>query len=183
MRVLALVGSLRQQSINRAFCEAAALLAPPDLRVEVFAGLGALPLFNPDLDDEAGPAVDTFRESVAGSDALLIASPEYAHGISGVMKNALDWLVSDARFVGKPVAVVNTSPRAHHAHDALLEILTTMSAEIVVAASVTVAVMGRFKTRDEMLGDADTCGQVATSMQRLQEALAARPAISSRPSP
>src|SRR5262245_37371247 len=126
MNVLAIAGSLRAASINAAFCRAAARLAPPGISVSIYAGLGALPLFNPDREADPPRSVAELRARITSADALLIASPEYAHGISGVLKNALDWLVSDEGFVGKPVAVVNTSPRAHHAYEALLEILKTM---------------------------------------------------------
>jgi len=137
MNVLAIAGSLRAASINAAFCRAAVRMAPPGLKVTVFTGLGALPHFNPDLDEAPPQPVVDLRRQVARADALLLASPEYAHGVSGVMKNALDWLVSFQGFVHKPVAVVNTSPRAHHAHDALLETLRTMSAVLVADASIT----------------------------------------------
>ena len=72
-----------------------------------------------------------FRNAVGKASALIIASPEYAHGISGVSKNALDWLVSYEGFVDKPIALVNASPRARHAFDALHEVLRTMSANII----------------------------------------------------
>ena len=81
----------------------------------LFEHLGILPLFNPDLDDMHIAEVKLLRDAVQQADGLMIASPEYAHGISGVMKNALDWLVSDENFPGKPVLLLNTSPRASHA--------------------------------------------------------------------
>src|SRR4249920_3904910 len=131
MNVLALSGSLRAGSINSAFCRVVARLAPPTIRVTVFSGLGDLPLFNPDLEDGPPEPVRLFRSAILKSDALLIASPEYAHGISGVMKNALDWLVGDEDFAGKAVALVNASPRARHAYESLAEVLKTMSATLV----------------------------------------------------
>jgi len=84
---------------------------------------------------------------------LLIASPEYAHGVTGVLKNALDWLVASERFFGKPVAVLNASPRAHHADASLREILRTMSANIVEAASVSVPDLRRHPTVEAMAGN------------------------------
>ena len=76
MKVLALSGSLRAASINSALLRAACRLAPPEIVVNVFSGLGDLPLFNPDLEADPSDAVNYFRSQVAASDALLIASPE-----------------------------------------------------------------------------------------------------------
>jgi NAD(P)H-dependent FMN reductase len=108
----------------------------------IFGGVGELPLFNPDLETSLPSQVTAFHAAVAEADALLFASPEYAHGVSGAIKNALDWLVSFEPFVGKPVAVLNASPRAQHADSALRETLKTMSAVIVEPASVSIQLLG-----------------------------------------
>ncbi|XHS76627.1 NADPH-dependent FMN reductase [Burkholderiaceae bacterium UC74_6] len=167
MHVLALSGSLRQASINSAFCRAAARLATAPLRVQVYAGLGALPLFNPDLEAQPPAAVQDLRAAVARADALLIASPEYAHGVSGVMKNALDWLVSDEGVVGKPVALVNTSPRAHHAYESLSEVLCTMSTTRVADASIAVPLLGGCVTEEAMLESPQACGAIRAVLAAL----------------
>jgi NAD(P)H-dependent FMN reductase len=185
MRVLAIAGSLRAASINMAFCRAAARLAPAELKISVFTGLGALPHFNPDLEESPPDAVLSFRAEVARSDALLIASPEYAHGVSGVMKNALDWLVSFEGFVYKPVAVVNTSPRAHHAYDALQEILRTMSATIVSDASVILPLLGSAITEEAMVRSPAISSQIRLALASLQAFLTrgatARPSLPAGP--
>jgi NAD(P)H-dependent FMN reductase len=131
MKVLALCGSLRTASMNAALLRASARLAPSGVTVELFRGMAELPLFNPDLEAELPPAVRRLHDALSGSDALLIASPEYAHGVTAVIKNALDWLVSYPPFVDKPVAIFNASPRSVHAHASLREILTTMSARLM----------------------------------------------------
>ena len=117
--------------MNAALLRATARLAPDDLTVEVFSGLGDLPLFNPDLEASMPAPARRLQAAVAACDALLIASPEYAHGVTAVIKNSLDWLVSFPPFVDKPVAIFNASPRSVHADSDLREILTTMSARIV----------------------------------------------------
>jgi NAD(P)H-dependent FMN reductase len=142
MKVLALSGSLRAASINSTCLRAAAHLAPAGIEVRVHAALGDLPLFNPDLEAQVPPAVGRLRSEVAAAEALLIASPEYAHGVSGTIKNALDWLVSFEPFVGVPVALFNTSPRARHADAALRETLQTMSATIVEEACIGLPLLG-----------------------------------------
>lgn len=140
MNILALSGSLRALSHNSALLRATARLAPADICVEVYGHLGKLPLFNPDLEATA-PVLDLLSRLLA-ADAVLIASPEYAHGVTGVMKNALDWMVSSAAFVNKPVALFNASPRAVHAQASLRETLTVMSAKLIEVASISVPILG-----------------------------------------
>lgn len=142
INILALSGSLRAKSYNTAALTALAAIAPAKVRVTIFDGLGDLPLFNPDLDAGAVPAVQRLRFALADADGLIIASPEYAHGISGVLKNALDWLVAGEEFVFMPVAFINTSPRASHAQASLKEIIKTMSGNIIEEACVSVPLLG-----------------------------------------
>ena len=140
MRILAISGSLRSTSSNTAVLRAARMLAPPGMEIILYANLGALPHFNPDLDDDTPPpTVLELRAEVGLAEGLLISSPEYAHGVPGSLKNALDWLVASVEFPGKAVALLNTSARSIHAQTHLTEILTTMSARLVPEASVTVA--------------------------------------------
>jgi NAD(P)H-dependent FMN reductase len=146
MKILAFCGSLRRVSMNAALLRATARLAPAGSSVQIFGGLGVLPLFNPDLErpdlEASVPQVRDLYTAISACDALLIASPEYAHGVSGVLKNALDWLVSFEDFVGKPVAIFNASPRSVHADAALREILVTMSANIVTDACLALPLRG-----------------------------------------
>jgi NAD(P)H-dependent FMN reductase len=169
--VLALCGSLRAASINASLLRAAARLAPPPITVELFTGLGVLPLFNPDHEaDPPAPVLD-LRRAVARADALLIASPEYAHGVSGTIKNALDWLVSFEPFVHQPVAVWNASPRAHHADDALRETLLTMSAELIEPASVSIALLGAQLGEDGMVASPTVSGTIVAALRALRDAV------------
>jgi len=146
MRILAICGSLRAASSNLSALQALSLLAPPGVEVELYRALDTLPHFNPDLDSEQAPAtppaVLDLRRRVGQCDALFISSPEYAHGVPGSLKNALDWLVSCFEFPGKPVALINTAPRAFHAQTALTETLLTMSAQLVIEACITLPLSG-----------------------------------------
>ena len=171
MEVLAIAGSLRAASINRAYVRAAARLAPAGVRISVYEELGELPLFNPDLEECLPPAAARLRDAAHRADALLIASPEYAHGISGVMKNALDWLVGCERFPGKPVAVVNTAPHAHLAYDSLVEVLRTMSATIVSEASIALPMRGNCVTEPKMVAHPRISAEIADGLRALQRFL------------
>jgi chromate reductase, NAD(P)H dehydrogenase (quinone) len=143
INILAISGSLRARSLNTMLLRAVQRLAPADIRVELYRGLGELPPFNPDVEAQGAPqAVGDLRSRIILSHALLIASPEYAHGVSGVIKNALDWMVGNESFVGKPVGLLNTSPRARLAQAAMRETLATMSAQVVPEACATVGILG-----------------------------------------
>lgn len=142
MKILAISGSLREASLNSALLRAFVKLASDEFQVSICTCVGELPLFNPDLEANPPSLVQALRQQVASSDVLLIASPEYAHGVTGVIKNMLDWLVSFESFIQKPVAVLNASPRAHHSDDALRETLRTMSAAIIESASITIPLVG-----------------------------------------
>jgi NAD(P)H-dependent FMN reductase len=173
LNVLALCGSLRKASINAALLRAAARLARPAADIEIADWLGRLPLFNPDLedvvaDDELPRAVVALRLAVAAADAIVIASPEYAHGVSGTIKNTLDWLVSFTPFIHKPVAVINASPRAHHADDALRETLRTMSAGLVGERSFAVALQGAHMDEAAMAASPEVAAVVADALAALR---------------
>src|SRR4051812_40146447 len=112
--ILAISGSLRSRSSSTEALRAAALLAAPRIEVKIFEGLAGLPPFNPDLNEEGPKApalVRDFRARIGAADAVLICSPEYAHGVPGSLKNALDWLVSAPEMLFKPVGLLNISPR------------------------------------------------------------------------
>ena len=167
VRILAISGSLRHASSNSALVRAAARLAPVGVEIEVYGELGEIPPFNPDLDIEPAPAaVLRLRAALEASDAILISSPEYAHGVSGVLKNALDWVVSSGEIIYKPIALINASARATHAHAALRETLTTMSGRVISEASVTIPLEGAG-------WDANVIAQDAHLSDLLRSALAA----------
>lgn len=152
--ILAISGSLRANSSNTALLQAAAILTPPNVRISFYRGIGDLPHYNPDREDEPIATVKELRERIKGAAGILICSPEYARGIPGVLKNALDWLVGGVEIVRKPVAVINASPHSVHADAALKLILETMSADVIAHASVTVPVRGRKISAEEMAVDA-----------------------------
>src|SRR3954464_3493195 len=113
LRVLAFAGSLRKGSLNRALVRAARELAPPGMTIDVF-DLAGVPLYNGDVEAEGDPEpVAAFKQAIRGADALLIATPEYNHGVPGVMKNAIDWASRPPRQApldGKPVGILGASP-------------------------------------------------------------------------
>jgi NAD(P)H-dependent FMN reductase len=171
VRILAISGSLRRASSNSALIAAVATLTTDAVQVSIYSELGELPPFNPDLDEsgDAPASVLTFRSSLQVCDALLISSPEYAHGVSGVMKNALDWVVGSGELIDKPVALINASPRATHATASLTETLRVMSARLVPPASITVPLQGRALDAAAIVADVE----LARALRSAIDALAA----------
>jgi len=153
VRILAIAGSLRQASSNSALVNVAAALPLASAELVVYGGLAALPPFNPDHAGDAPEAVRRFREHLFACDAVVIASPEYAHSVPGVLKNALDWVIESGELSDKPVALISASPRTRYAWAALVEILTAMSARVIGEASIAFSLQGRTFDAVEMAGD------------------------------
>ena len=153
-RILAISGSLRAASLSTAALTAASMLAPPGTEIVFYTGLADLPAFNPDLDtSDPPPAVRILRHEIGIADGLLFSSPEYARGIPGSLKNALDWLVSSSEFPEKPVAVIHTSPRSVEVQAQLRLVLTTMSARLIDEASITLPLLGKTLDPSQIVSD------------------------------
>lgn len=151
-RILALCGSQRTRSLSAGLLRACRDLAPDDVVIELFEAHKDFPLFNPERA-EVPPGVRALQEALTAADALLIASPEYAHGVTGTIKNTLDWVVDHAPFAYKPVAVLNPSYQSFHADEALKETLRTMSADLVLDACLRIPVNGSRVDPDRIAAD------------------------------
>jgi chromate reductase, NAD(P)H dehydrogenase (quinone) len=172
VKLLALSGSLRAASTNTATLEALSALAPPGVEIPLYRDLGALPLFNPDDDEQAPPpAVAALRALVGSAAGLIIAAPEYAHGVPGALKNALDWLVASDAFPGKPVAMINTAPRSFHAQSALRETLATMSARLIPEAFVALPLTGKMVDAAEIAANPRFAAALRAALDAFIEAI------------
>ena len=173
VRLLAISGSLRAVSTNTALLKAAALLAPVNIAVELYDGLGTLPHFNPDLDvDPLPPTVAELRTKIGQADGVLISSPEYARGIPGSLKNALDWLVSSSEFPDKPVALFHASARGVASQAALRLVLDTMSARVIDAACITVPLLGTDKDAQTVAANPEYAQQITGALKAFVAAIA-----------
>lgn len=170
MQILAISGSLRAASANTMLLRAAAQLAPADVAVTLYAGLDDLPHFSPERDtDPAISSVAALRGQLQVADAVLICTPEYAHGVPGVLKNMLDWVVSSGEFVSKPVGVISAATEGAYAHASLTETLATLSAHLVDGASLIIPAV-RTKTNAEgRITDAPTTTALQTALSALVE--------------
>ena len=162
-RLLTVAGSLRAGSSNAELLAAVALIAPSEVAVSAYSALGSLPAFNPDIEESGAvpPAVSEWRTALAAADMLLISTPEYAHGIPGALKNALDWVVGSGELVGKPVGVVNPSASSRFAFPQLIEVLTVMSASVVPGATVVLDLPRRGLGAAELAADAAVAASLA----------------------
>lgn len=128
MKILAISGSARRDSTNTALLRALQAVAPAGIAVDVYAGIGELPVFSPDLEQPHPPdSVRRLMDAIDASDGILISSPEYVRSIPGGLKNAIDWLVSGDQVVGKPIALVHASHRGEDMLAALRIVLSTIS--------------------------------------------------------
>lgn len=128
---MAVSGSTRANSTNLNFIKAIAALAENSLEITLFEGLTDIPHFNPDLDnDHPPPEVAEFRNTLREADGILICTPEYAMGVPGTLKNALDWTVSSMEFSQKPVALITASSLGEKGHRSLLETLQVIEAKM-----------------------------------------------------
>ena len=151
VRILAVPGSLQQGSSNAALLRIARDRANDAIEVVLFDRLADVPPFSPDT--EPAPAViDEWRALVASADGVLIATPEYAHGLPGVLKNALDWLVGSGDLYGKRVAILSAAPsaqRAVHARADLERTLRAQGAEVVSSETLAVPTGARGREADD----------------------------------
>ena len=129
VKIVAVSGSLRAASSNTSVLRALSNMAPNNVTIAIYNGLDALPFFSPERDtEEAHPAVATLRRLLNEADAVIICTPEYAFGVPGVLKNALDWTVSSGNFSKKPLALISASPLATGADKAHAALVLTFKA-------------------------------------------------------
>ena len=168
--LLTVSGSLRAGSSNATLLAAAALVAPAGATVQMYDALGDLPAFNPDVEEGPGSvpnAVAHWRAALAAADAVLISSPEYAHGIPGALKNALDWVVGSGELVGKRVGLLSASAASRFAHPQLIEVLTVMSATVVPEATLVLDIPRRGATAPQLAADPLLASKLATAVAAL----------------
>ena len=172
--VLAIAGSLREDSWNRRLLHAAAALAPRGLEIRVHEDLRAIALFDEDLEEATGggpPAVLDLRRRVAAADGLLIATPEYNHSIPGVLKNAVDWLSRPngrAVLANRAVGIIGATPGGGgtaQAQTALRQALVAAESLVMPAPMIRLAGVHRLFTAAGELTDADARNNLAAYLE------------------
>jgi NAD(P)H-dependent FMN reductase len=127
IKILGISGSLKSGSVNTNILKAISALAPGNVVVKIYNAIDSLPHFNPDLNGNLLP-VTNFRQKLKEADGVIISTPEYAFGVPGVLKNALDWVVSSGELNKKPVVAISASPLFSGGDKALASLLLTLTA-------------------------------------------------------
>ena len=136
IKILAVSGSLRSTSSNTAIVRWIEKILPEHIEYIIFEGLAHLPPF--DDSDSEPEAVTGWKQQVQQADGVLICTPEYAFGVPGALKNALDWTVSSVVFADKPVALVTAASSGEKAHAAILHTLSAIGTLISPQTSLLI---------------------------------------------
>jgi chromate reductase, NAD(P)H dehydrogenase (quinone) len=179
VRLLLISGSTRAGSTNTAVLRTAQAVAPAGTTADLFPGLADLPAFNPDDDHPPlHPAVAGLRQAIAGAEAVLICTPEYAGALPGSFKNLLDWTVGGTEITDKAVAWINASSVASptggaDAHRSLAKVLGYVGADVVEAACRRIPMSRDLVGPDGTVAEPQLREQIADAVRVL---LARRPA-------
>jgi chromate reductase, NAD(P)H dehydrogenase (quinone) len=168
VQILAIPGSLRRHSVNHAALRAVAAAGAVDgVTVTIDSLARTLPLFDPDLELEPPAAVLRFRGVCERAAGILMAVPEYAFGIPGAFKNALDWTVGAGSLARKPVTVLSVAAphRGAYVRVALENVLTAIDADPVFRAIPVAASdldgRGRIRSEHVIAGLRDVVAELA----------------------
>lgn len=181
VRILLICGSSREGSTNAAVLRTAAALAGDGVETVTYAGIGALPIFNPDDDQEGipvDPRVAEMRRDLGACDAVLFCTPEYAGAMPAALKNLLEWTIGDAGTYQKPVAWINAAGSAAptgaaDAHESLRKVLGYAGADIVEDACARIPVERGMVGSEGLVTDDAVRDQIAAVVGRLVAHVAA----------
>jgi len=159
-RIIAIPGSMSQRSVNLSLIRSIIHIFSDRLDIKVFEGLADIPHFNPDLDNENPPEnVSNFRRQLKQADGILICTPEYAMGVPGTLKNAIDWTVSSMEFSHKPVALITASTTGQKGHQSLINTLKIIEADMPDDSQLLISYV-KTKVKDDKIIDPQTLQQI-----------------------
>jgi len=172
MNILAFSGSLRKGSYNTALLRSAKQLAPDGMNISI-ADISSLPLYNQDLETEFPAEAAALKKAVEAADGIIIATPEFNRSLSGVLKNAIDWLSrpwGKNSFSGKPVLVLGASPSAIGtavAQSHLKQILLFLDARVIGQPEFYMSHANTKFSDDGTLNDDDTKNMLTSALSEL----------------
>ena len=169
-KIIALSGSTRKASSNLNIIKAIEELSKDSFTFEIFYDLAELPHFNPDLDNENVPEnIIQFRKKLKEADGILICTPEYAIGVPGTLKNAIDWTVSSMEFSHKPVALITASLSGEKAHKSLLGTLLIIESRMTAHTQLLISYVKTKLTSDGKIKEKDTLADIQKLINSLNE--------------
>lgn len=170
--VLAICGSTRSKSINHSLIRAIADLSSAQLIITLYDNIALLPHYNPDEDHyNVRKEVIDFREQLTQSAGIIICTPEYAHGVPGTLKNAIDWTVSSCQFPNKPTLLITASTDGKYGHAALLETLKAINAKNIDNHQLLITFAKTKINMDGQITDENTFKQVRDIIKSFIETL------------
>jgi chromate reductase, NAD(P)H dehydrogenase (quinone) len=165
-KIIALCGSNKKLSLQGNYIKAFVLLSKDIFDIEVYNELDQIPHFNPDLDNDTPPEkIIHFRNALKSADGILICTPEYAMGIPGTLKNAMDWTVSSCEFSHKPTALITASSMGEKGHTALMDVLKIIEANITNETQLLISFAKTKINNDCEIIDVSTLNDVTTLIQ------------------
>ncbi len=178
IRVIGIAGSWRRGSYNAALLRAARDLMPDGAKLDI-AAIRDIPLYNGDVEAEVGlpETVVEVKEAIAGSQGVLIATPEYNRSIPGTLKNAIDWTSRPPRDIpriwgSRPVGLIGASPGpggTRMAQAAWLPVFRRLKAQLFTSMDIQLSEAGKLFDGDGVLADERTRSELAAFLARFVE--------------
>lgn len=166
--IFAISGSLREGSSNHNILQLLGKMIPAGTNYTIYDGLRDIPAFDPGIDTGAAPApVADLREKLSQADGIIICTPEYAFGVPGALKNALDWMVSSGSFSGKPTALITASTGGENAHEAMIKILGAIDAKLTPETTLLIQFVRSKMDADGTVTDTDTTQRLKALFEAL----------------
>ncbi|RWY50115.1 NADPH-dependent FMN reductase [Mucilaginibacter gilvus] len=170
--IFAISGSLRVGSTNHNILKHVGTLLPPKFDYHIYDALATIPPFDPGLDNDTPPqAVAELRGLISNADAIIICTPEYAYGVPGQLKNALDWMVSSGTFVDKSVSLITASLGGDACHAAMLLILGAINSTVIPEATLLIQFIRSKMGADGEIVDGETREEVKRVVEDLLKAI------------
>lgn len=174
IQIFAICGSTREVSVNLNLLHAIQNLYEKKLHISINSNIANLPHFNPDLDNDNVPFIVTeFRNQIKEADGILICTPEYAMGVPGSLKNAIDWTVSSTVFSGKPTALITAGLSGQKGHKALMETLDIIEAYVPESSQLIIQ-FAKTKIKGNAIVDESTKAEVRAVMDSLLRSISER---------
>ncbi|HEY5368165.1 MAG TPA: NADPH-dependent FMN reductase [Hanamia sp.] len=168
-KILAISGSTRKDSTNHRLLKAIAEISKNNFDVIFYNELSLIPAFNPDEDNEnVAKGITRFRNLIRQSDGVIICTPEYAHGVPGSLKNAIDWTVGTGDFSQKPTLLITASTDGKYGHAALVETLRVIEAKNIGELQLLIPFASTKISNENKISDIPTLESVKTLLNKFE---------------